>query len=76
MMNKKEKSYKIKERAIEYVKKCGSVKKAIKQLKIEYKEMQNNWSKYSCDCLGHAIICTLLLIGWLERGEYDNVKND
>lgn len=62
-----EKRYNVKERAEIEVKNHGSVDKAIKYLKAELNSYSDLWSEYSCDCLGHGITCTGLLIGWLEQ---------
>lgn len=66
-MTKLEKNYLIAERANTDVTTFGSISGAIEALKIELEEMESLWSKYSCDCLGHGIICTRLKISWLER---------
>jgi len=66
-MTKQEASYLIKERAESDIKEHGSIQKAIQCLKNELEEMNALWSKYSCECLGHGITCTLLKISWLER---------
>lgn len=67
-MTSEEIRYKVKERAENDVKEHGSVEKALTYLRAELKEMDDLWSSYSCDCLGHGITCTALKISWLERG--------
>lgn len=66
-MTKQEEYYLVKERAEADVRKHGSVENAIIYLKTRLEEMEDFWSKYSCDCLGHGIICTRLKISWLEH---------
>jgi hypothetical protein len=65
--NKTEKNYLIKERSKKVIEKHGTVKKAIKHLKLELNEYEELWSMYSCDCLGHGITFNRLMISWLER---------
>jgi hypothetical protein len=66
-MTKLEENYKVKERAEAQVKEHGSIDKAIRHLKAELNGYEDAWGMYSCDCLGHGITCTGLLIDWLER---------
>jgi len=66
-MTKLEERYLVKERAEAQVKENGSIDKAIRYLKSELGEYEDMWGMYSCDCLGHGITCTGLLIDWLER---------
>lgn len=68
-MNAKEKNYLVKERAEADIKTYGSAKTAIEALKSELNGMEDLWSDYSSDCLGHGITCTQLKISWLERME-------
>lgn len=60
-------NYKVKERAEAYVKKYGSIPKAIDFLKREHAGFQSIWGEYSSDCLGHGITCTRLMIEYLQE---------
>ncbi|MCK9416522.1 hypothetical protein M0Q97_07695 [Candidatus Dojkabacteria bacterium] len=62
-----EKKYNIDVRANIVVLEHGSIENAISNLKIELEEYEKLWNKYSCDCLGHGIICNRLLINWLNN---------
>ncbi len=66
-MNRAEASYMVDVRSEKIVKEKGSIQNAISYLKSELTACNNLWSEYSCDCLGHAITCNRLMIGWLER---------
>lgn len=62
-----EKNYKVKERFIGLFKKYRCVEKILSTLKAELKSYEDSWSGYSSDCLGHAIIFSRLMIGFIER---------
>lgn len=62
-----EENYRVKERAENDVKRCGSIKDAIKFLEAELEEYESLWSSYSCESLGHAITCTRYKISFLKQ---------
>lgn len=66
-MNKSEANYLVDVRSAKYVEQYGSIDKAIKVLEAENNSYNDMWSAYSCDCLGHGITCTKLMIGWLKK---------
>lgn len=66
-MNKAEARYLVETRSNVYIEKHGSISKAIEVLELENNTYHDLWGKYSSDCLGHAIECTRLMIGWLKR---------
>lgn len=68
-MTELEKNYNIKERAEKLIEQYTSAELAIKFLQTQLEEWEEFWSKYSSDCLGHGIICTELLITYLERNK-------
>jgi len=70
-MNRSEANYLVNVRSSKYVEQYGSIDKAIEVLEAENKVHDDLWSSYSCDCLGHAITCTRLMIGWLIKLKQD-----
>ncbi len=60
-------NYKVDERSKDYILKYGSAEIAITNLQKELDEYDSLWSKYSCDCLGHAITCLSLIIRHLKQ---------
>lgn len=66
-MTELEKRYLIKERSFKLVLEKGSIDKEKKFLKEKIEEYENLWGLYSCDCLGHAIICNNLMLRYIEE---------
>lgn len=60
-------NYKIKESARRNIKDHGSVKKAITFLEIEYTDYEKLWSRYSSDCLAHAMNFNEKMIKFLKQ---------
>lgn len=62
-----EERYLVKQRVNEILVETGSPQKAILKMEQLEKECEDNWSKYSYDCVGHAITCARLIIRRLKE---------
>jgi hypothetical protein len=68
-MNRAEANYFVDVRSEKIVKEQGSIEKAIKFLQDELNSYEYLWGEFAYDCLGHAITCNRLMIGYLIRKE-------
>ena len=58
-------NYMIKDRSEMAITKFGSIESAISNIRDELAKCNSLWSKYSSDCLSHAITCNRMMIDYL-----------